>query len=137
MGTIDSNGIYFYEDTDAVSPLHTLLNVGQQSVSDALITSIGGLSWVAGWSGVSAVRRYGPLATMQFGGNGVALSANQVFATVTGIPFPSFEGVGVGFVDGGGTRRSVTVIINTSGQIRVTTTTGMTTVYGSITWVTV
>lgn len=36
MGTIDSNGVYFYEDTDAVSPLHTLLNIGQQSVSDAL-----------------------------------------------------------------------------------------------------
>jgi hypothetical protein len=35
MGTIDDNGIYFYEDTDAVSPLHTLLNVGQQSISDA------------------------------------------------------------------------------------------------------
>jgi hypothetical protein len=41
MGTIDSNGIYFYEDTDAVSPLHTLLNVGQQSVSDALETVSG------------------------------------------------------------------------------------------------
>jgi hypothetical protein len=35
MGTIDANGIYFYEETDAVSPLHTLLNTGQQSVSDA------------------------------------------------------------------------------------------------------
>lgn len=36
MGTTDNNGIYFYEDTDAVSPLHTLLNAGQQSVSNAL-----------------------------------------------------------------------------------------------------
>jgi hypothetical protein len=36
MGTIDDNGIYFYEATDAVSPLHTLLNVGQASVSSAI-----------------------------------------------------------------------------------------------------
>lgn len=36
MGTVDERGIYFYEETDAVSPLHTLLNVGQQSVSDAI-----------------------------------------------------------------------------------------------------
>jgi hypothetical protein len=36
MGTTDNNGIYFYEETDSVSPLHTLLNVAQQSVSDAL-----------------------------------------------------------------------------------------------------
>lgn len=38
MGTTDSNGIYFYEVTDPVSPLQSLLNVGQQSVSDALTT---------------------------------------------------------------------------------------------------
>lgn len=36
MGTIDNNGVYFYETTDAISPLQTLLNVGQQSVSDSL-----------------------------------------------------------------------------------------------------
>src|SRR5665647_1652654 len=36
MATTDSNGILFYEDTDAVSPLHTLLNTGQQSVSNAV-----------------------------------------------------------------------------------------------------
>jgi hypothetical protein len=36
MGNIDNNGVYIYEDTDAVSPLHTLLNMGQQSVSDIL-----------------------------------------------------------------------------------------------------
>lgn len=36
MGTTDNNGVYFYEDTDAVSPLHTLLNTGQTSVSNAL-----------------------------------------------------------------------------------------------------
>lgn len=35
MGTSDANGIYFYETTDPVSPLQTLLNTGQQSVSDA------------------------------------------------------------------------------------------------------
>jgi len=36
MATTDSKGILFYEGTDAVSPLHTLLNAGQQSVSNAL-----------------------------------------------------------------------------------------------------
>src|SRR5690606_38416973 len=36
MSTIDGNGILFYEETDPVSPLHTLLNTGQQSVGDAL-----------------------------------------------------------------------------------------------------
>ena len=36
MGTTDANGVYFYEDTDPVSPLHTLLNLGQTSISTAL-----------------------------------------------------------------------------------------------------
>lgn len=40
MGTTDSNGIYFYEDTDAVSPLHTLLNLGQTSVANSVQNSI-------------------------------------------------------------------------------------------------
>lgn len=35
MGTTDDNGIYFYEDTDG-APVASLLNIGQQSVSDAL-----------------------------------------------------------------------------------------------------
>jgi hypothetical protein len=35
MATTDDNGILFYEDTDAVSPLDTMLNAGQQSISDA------------------------------------------------------------------------------------------------------
>lgn len=36
MATTDTNGILFYETTDPVSPLNTLLNSGQQSVSDAV-----------------------------------------------------------------------------------------------------
>lgn len=36
MTTTDGNGIVFYEETDPVSPLHTLLNTGQQSVSNAI-----------------------------------------------------------------------------------------------------
>lgn len=36
MTTTDSNGIIRYQTTDPVSPLHTLLNLGMQSVSDAL-----------------------------------------------------------------------------------------------------
>ena len=36
MTTTDGKGIIFYEETDPVSPLHTLLNTGQQSISDAL-----------------------------------------------------------------------------------------------------
>jgi hypothetical protein len=36
MATTDSNGILFYEDTDIISPLNTLLNTGQTSVSTAL-----------------------------------------------------------------------------------------------------
>lgn len=47
MATIDSNGILFYEETDAVSPLHTLLNGGQTSVTNA-ITALGGPgSWTS------------------------------------------------------------------------------------------
>lgn len=41
MTTTDSNGIVRYQTTDPVSPLHTLLNLGMQSVSDA-ITPING-----------------------------------------------------------------------------------------------
>lgn len=36
MTTTDSNGIVRYQTTDPVSPLHTLLNLGMQSVSDAI-----------------------------------------------------------------------------------------------------
>lgn len=36
MATTDVNGIVLYEDTDSVSPLHTLLNLGMTSVSNAL-----------------------------------------------------------------------------------------------------
>lgn len=35
MATLDDNGILFYEETDPISPIHTLLNTGQQSVSNA------------------------------------------------------------------------------------------------------
>lgn len=35
MGTIDENGIYLYDDTDG-APVASLLNVGQQSVSNAI-----------------------------------------------------------------------------------------------------
>lgn len=38
MTTTDANGIVFYQASDPVSPLHTLLNGGQQSVSDAITT---------------------------------------------------------------------------------------------------
>lgn len=40
MGTTDGNGIFFYETTDPVSPLQTLLNLGQQSVSNALTANV-------------------------------------------------------------------------------------------------
>lgn len=36
MTTTDANGIIRYQTTDPVSPLHTLLNLGMQSVSDAV-----------------------------------------------------------------------------------------------------
>lgn len=36
MTTVDSNGIIRYQTTDPVSPLQTLLNLGMQSVSDAI-----------------------------------------------------------------------------------------------------
>ena len=48
MSYTDSNGILMYEDTDAVTPLQTLLNTGQASVS----TQIGPLKTSAfdtGW----------------------------------------------------------------------------------------
>jgi hypothetical protein len=36
MTTTDSNGIVFLEDTDPISPFHTLMNVLQQGTSDAI-----------------------------------------------------------------------------------------------------
>lgn len=44
MTTTDSNGIVRYQTTDPVSPLHTLLNLGMQSVSDALTATNTALS---------------------------------------------------------------------------------------------
>lgn len=40
MATTDANGIVFYETTDPVSPLQTLLNSGQQSISNALSATV-------------------------------------------------------------------------------------------------
>lgn len=45
MGTTDANGIYMYDDTDG-APTPPVLNVGQQSVSDAL-SSLGEIHSVA------------------------------------------------------------------------------------------
>ncbi len=36
MTTTDSNGIVFLEDTDTISPLHTLMNTLQQGTSDVI-----------------------------------------------------------------------------------------------------
>lgn len=36
MGSINSAGVYVYDETDQVSPLHTLLNLGMDSVSESL-----------------------------------------------------------------------------------------------------
>lgn len=58
MTTTDSNGIIRYQTTDPVSPLQTLLNLGMQSVSDAItglrspagaITMFAGSTLPSGW----------------------------------------------------------------------------------------
>lgn len=58
MTTVDSNGIIRYQTSDPVSPLHTLLNLGMQSVSDAVtglrspagaITMFAGNTVPSGW----------------------------------------------------------------------------------------
>lgn len=36
MGSINSAGVYVYDETDQISPIHSLLNLGMDSVSDAL-----------------------------------------------------------------------------------------------------
>lgn len=36
MGALDAEGVYIYDETDHASPVSSLLNLGQQSVSDAL-----------------------------------------------------------------------------------------------------
>lgn len=36
MGSLDENGIYIYDETDQVSPIHTYSNMGQASTSAAL-----------------------------------------------------------------------------------------------------
>lgn len=36
MGTIDANGVFIYDNTDHVVPLASFMNLGQQSVSEAL-----------------------------------------------------------------------------------------------------
>lgn len=52
MGTTDANGIYMYDDTDG-APTPPVLNVGQQSVSDAL-SNLGSYHVVANVSERSA-----------------------------------------------------------------------------------
>lgn len=38
MGTLDANGIYIFEETDSVSPLHTTLNTAQAATSAVVET---------------------------------------------------------------------------------------------------
>jgi|SRR5690625_515744 len=61
----DENGIAFYEGTDPVSPLHTLLNSGQSSVAQAIKSITDelnnpGWAWrmAAGTTGVSINNAY-------------------------------------------------------------------------------
>ena len=65
MGTTDGNGIYFYADTDSVSPLQTTLNVGQTSVTNAITAVSAPLNaWTAytptltGFAGTISYARY-------------------------------------------------------------------------------
>src|SRR5690625_7401937 len=36
MGSLDDNGIYIYDETDQISPIHTYSNLGQASTSAAI-----------------------------------------------------------------------------------------------------
>lgn len=62
MGTTDANGIYMYDDTDG-APIPSVLNVGQQSVSDA-IEGLGTYHVVANTAERDALSlAYGPSAS--------------------------------------------------------------------------
>lgn len=65
MTTTDSNGIVRYQTTDPVSPLQTLLNLGMQSVSDAITalkSGTAGTAYVPAITGPGTIN-YGTGAT--------------------------------------------------------------------------
>src|SRR5665647_576847 len=78
MATTDSNGILFYEDTDAVSPLHTLLNTGQQSVSDAIAARGGSIMGTPTTAAAPGTATSGTIETRD------AVLGNYTFTAVAG-----------------------------------------------------
>lgn len=95
MTTTDSNGVIRYQSTDPVSPLHTLLNLGMQSVSDAL-TPVVALAVDSGWVNVVSagaqtpntvqVRKIGKNVVIRGAFNGVATALSSTFTTLGTIP---------------------------------------------------
>lgn len=114
MGTTDDNGIYFYDDTDG-APTPPVLNVGQQSVSDALkrvgytvvanITARDSLATAFGPSASKPLMVYRTDAPV-----GMRYEVNQgsgwtVFGAVSGVIVP----LGSGQIVGTGTESNVGV----------------------------
>lgn len=80
MGTLDSNGVWRYDNNDSVTPLATFMNLGQISISDALaelradlvaqftipdtgwvpLTGINSTVTAQTGANAPAIRRYGP-----------------------------------------------------------------------------
>lgn len=86
MTTTDSNGVIRYQTTDPVSPLHTLLNLGMQSVSDAIGPFVGDTGWLPitslpGTTSGASVRSKGGI--LYFKGTFTATSGNYTNGTTS------------------------------------------------------
>lgn len=104
MTTTDSNGIVFLEETDPISPFHTLINTLQAGTSTALdnIAAVGPstIALSAGWTGgAPSVIRIGSLCVL-VPGNAIT-RASSSFTLTAGSPVTLASGVPSGFRPGG------------------------------------
>lgn len=116
MGTIDANGVFQYDNTDHVVPLATFMNLGQQSVSDAMEdlrtdVTVPDTGWVnltlnTGWSvgidGTPRIRKIGNTVWLSGHATHPSAGANPVIVVAIPAQFrPSQMVEAIGYAGGG------------------------------------
>ncbi|WP_036963670.1 hypothetical protein [Promicromonospora kroppenstedtii] len=92
---LDSNGIWTYTESDNVAPFSTFMNLGMDSVSDAIGPFIADTGWVniplrAGFTAVSGdvpqIRRVGPIVSARGAATGLGVSGTTNVADLPPLP---------------------------------------------------
>lgn len=138
MTTTDANGIVFLEETDPISPFHTLINVLQTATSQAIaLNTTDSFSASSPWGVFSnSLSRLNKLVVwnFRFDRTGAASSADEVIGTLPVGFRPAITIYAPVGVVTGGSNRVALVIINPTGQVVLSMNgqTGVTTVAGAV-----